>query len=79
MDLLQITRAVLVRRYILWLVGKCGENIPLTGIQVVSFVVYRTALSLKQTVYRRMVGGWIIDDTLGTGIPRGQIVLLVQL
>ena len=57
-DLLQVTRVVLIRRYILWLVGKYGGNIPLMGIQVVSFVVYFTALSLKQTVYRRMVGGW---------------------
>ena len=48
----------LIRRYILWLVGKYGWNVPLMGIQVVSFVVYFTALSLKQTVYRRVVGGW---------------------
>jgi len=56
--LLQVTHMVLIRKYILWLVGKYGGNIPLIRIQVVSFVVYFTALSLKQTVYRRMVGGW---------------------
>jgi len=57
-DLLRVTRVALIRRYILWLVGKYGWNVPLMGIQVVSFVVYFTALSLKQTVYRRVVGGW---------------------
>jgi hypothetical protein len=54
-DLLQVTRMVLIRRYILSLVGKYGGSIPLMGIQVVSFVVYFTALSLEQAVYRRMV------------------------